>query len=324
MIERIKTTHMTRKEWLLERRKSVGGSEVGAILGLNQWASPYSVWANKTGRVPDAVPNEAMRQGTDLEEYVAKRFSEKSGLKVERDNAIIRNSDVPHLHANIDRRIVGMRAGLECKTASALSASRFSGGNFPESYYAQCVAYMAVTGYHTFYLAVLVLGKEFKIFRMTRNQEAELPEWCESSVYVSDGELQAVRDAVTEFWRYVEQNVEPPIDGLEATTDALEAVYAESAGGSVDLWDVDDNMRKYLRLKEKIKELKDEQNACANTIKHRLGEATHGSGQHYMATWSPQKRKNFDVGRFAQDHPEIDINSYYSYTTIRRFGVKEI
>ena len=81
MIERIKTTHMTRKEWLLERRKSVGGSEVGAILGLNQWASPYSVWANKTGRVPDAVPNEAMRQGTDLEEYVAKRFSEKSGLK---------------------------------------------------------------------------------------------------------------------------------------------------------------------------------------------------------------------------------------------------
>ena len=114
---------------------------------------------------------------------------------------------------------------------------------------------------------------------MTRNQEAELPEWCESSVYVSDGELQAVRDAVTEFWRYVEQNVEPPIDGLEATTDALEAVYAESAGGSVDLWDVDDNMRKYLRLKEKIKELKDEQNACANTIKHRLGEATHGSGQ---------------------------------------------
>lgn len=38
----------------------------------------------------------------------------------------------------------GMR---ECKTASALSMKLYAGGEFPESYYAQCVAYLAVTGW---------------------------------------------------------------------------------------------------------------------------------------------------------------------------------
>lgn len=125
MIERIKTSNMTRAEWLEERRRSIGGSEVGAILGLNPYAGPFSVWANKTGKVPDAEPSEAMRQGTDLEDYVARRFSERTGLRVERVNYLLRNSEYPHLHANIDRRIVGERAGLECKTASALNTSRF-------------------------------------------------------------------------------------------------------------------------------------------------------------------------------------------------------
>ena len=324
MVERIKTTGMSRNDWLQERRKSIGGSEIGAVLGLNKWASPYSIWANKTGRVPDAEPNEAMRQGADLEDYVARRFVEKSGLKVERDNAIMRNADFPHLHANIDRRIVGDKAGLECKTASALSASRFAGGDFPESYYAQCVAYMAVTGYHTFYLAVLVLGKEFKIYRMTKLLECPLPEWCESSVYVSDDEFQALRTAAVEFWDYVERDVEPPVDGLEATTEALGAVYAETVENSTDLFGADADMEQFLRLKAEVKALKAQQDAYANTIKQRLGESMQGYGQRYVATWRPQTRRTFDVKRFGREHPEIDLSGYYNQTETRKFEVKEL
>lgn len=324
MIKRIKTSGMSRNEWLQERRKSIGGSEIGAILGLNKWASPYSVWANKTGRIPDQEPNESMRQGTDLEDYVARRFMEKSGLKVERDNAIIRNSDYPHLHANIDRRIIGMKAGLECKTASALSASRFAGGDFPESYYAQCVAYMAVTGYHTFYLAVLVLGKEFKIYRITTHRDAPLPAWCESSVYVSEAEFQAVRSAVVNFWDYVERDIEPPVDGLEVTTEALGAIYAGAKEDSIDLFGADTDMEQFLQLKAEIKELKARQDAYSNAIKQRLGESTQGYGNRYIATWRPQTRRTFDAKRFGREHPEIDLSGYYNQTEIRKFEVKEL
>ena len=73
-IHKISTAGMSHDEWLEHRRRSVGGSDAAAIVGLNGWASPYSVWAEKTGRLPPKEDNEAMRQGRDLEGYVASRW----------------------------------------------------------------------------------------------------------------------------------------------------------------------------------------------------------------------------------------------------------
>ena len=53
----------------------------------------------------------AMRQGRDLEEYVAQRFTEATGLKVRRANAIYQNEEHPLLLADFDRLIVGQKAG---------------------------------------------------------------------------------------------------------------------------------------------------------------------------------------------------------------------
>ena len=119
---------------------------MGAVLGLNRFRSPYSVWADKTGKLPDAEDTEAMRIGRDLEPYVLRRFAEKSGLRTRHINAIMRNDAFPHIHANVDSVVIGQRAGVEAKTASALNTRAFSGGDFPESYYAQCVTYLAITG----------------------------------------------------------------------------------------------------------------------------------------------------------------------------------
>lgn len=324
MIEKVKTINMSREEWLAERRKSIGGSEIGAILGLNNWASPYSIWANKTGRIPDKALNEAMRQGTDLEDYVAKRFTEKSGLKAERENAIIRNSEYPHLHANIDRRIVGIKAGLECKTASALSASRFSGGDFPESYYAQCVAYMAITGYPRYYLAVLVLGKEFKIYQMTTDKDADVPEWCESSVYVPPEEFVGIRNAVSDFWEYIEKDTEPPADMSKATADALSAVHSNPEDSRIDLFGQESIVEQYLAAKAKAAEAEKYAEMYKNILKQHLGDATSAVGDRYTVTWKPKRKTTFDAKRFHAEHPELDLSGYYKTSTYREFSAKEI
>ena len=68
MMAKISTANMSREDWLAERRNSLGGSDMGAVLGLNRWSSPYSVWAEKTGRLPPKEDSEAMRQGRNLEE----------------------------------------------------------------------------------------------------------------------------------------------------------------------------------------------------------------------------------------------------------------
>ena len=52
-VTQIPTRSMSRPEWLEQRRKTVGGSDAAAIVGLSQYASAYTVWADKTGRLPD-------------------------------------------------------------------------------------------------------------------------------------------------------------------------------------------------------------------------------------------------------------------------------
>ena len=155
----VSTSDLTHEEWLKYRKKGIGGSDAGAICGLNPYRSPMSVYIDKTEDNIEEIDSEAMRQGRDLEQYVAERFCEETGKKVRRANAIFYNPDHPFMTANVDRMIVGENAGLECKTASAFSADKWSDGKIPESYEIQCHHYMAVTGADSWYIACVILGK---------------------------------------------------------------------------------------------------------------------------------------------------------------------
>lgn len=46
-IQRVSTKGMNREEWLMRRRKTIGGSDAAGIVGLSRWTSPFSVWADK-------------------------------------------------------------------------------------------------------------------------------------------------------------------------------------------------------------------------------------------------------------------------------------
>ena len=144
---RTSTLRMSKEDWTAARRESIGGSDAAAVLGLNPWKGPFALWAAKTGAVEpeDISTKEAVRLGTYLEEYVAQRFAEETGKRVRRENAILRNTAYPWAHANVDRMIIGEKAGLECKTTSELNMKRFRGGEYPVTYYCQCMHYMAVT-----------------------------------------------------------------------------------------------------------------------------------------------------------------------------------
>lgn len=56
------------------------------MCGLNLYRSPMAVYWEKTTDTLDLSDNEAMRQGRDLENYVAQRFIEETGKKVRRSN----------------------------------------------------------------------------------------------------------------------------------------------------------------------------------------------------------------------------------------------
>lgn len=304
-IVKVSTVGMSREEWLEERRHGIGGSDAGALVGMSKYASPYTVWLDKTGKLPDKEDTEAMRCGRDLEEYVARRFCEATGKKVRRDNHIIKNSLYPFAHANVDRVIVGENAGLECKTTSTLDLKQFRGVEFPERYYCQCVHYMAVTGMDRWYLAVLVYGKGFYTYTLERDQ----------------AEIDALMAAEAEFWPLVENNTPPALDGGEASEKAISTVYADSVPGSVQLFGREGMLEDYFRLKEQKEELEEQLGQIENTIKVDMGENDSGVCSGFKVSWKTQQRSTFQAKDFQRQHPEIPLDCFYKISSSRPFKV---
>lgn len=310
MIARIPTTGMSREEWLEARRSGIGGSDAATVVGLNPRASLYSLWADKTGRLPDKEDTEAMRIGRDLEDYVARRFEEATGKAVRRRNAIFRDPDKPWAHANIDREVIGERAGLECKTTNVLNLKMYKGGEFPDNYYCQCMHYLGVTGWDRWYLAVLVVGSGFFVFTLERDED----------------EIAALMAAEEAFWNtYILPDVAPDVDGAKPTTDAIGNVYASSDDSVIaDISTPQSTFELLDALKRQKKGLKTQIDNIENAIKEEMGEAETGNSRAgYHVTWRPQTRTTFDHKRFLMDHPDMDLKDYYKVSTIRVLRIKK-
>lgn len=322
MISKVKTNN--RQEWLAERKKSLGGSDMGAVLGMNSYTSPMAVWMDKTGRLPEKEQTEWMRLGTDLEDYVAQRFCEVSGLKVTKDNSTWRNDKYPHLHMNPDRRVVGQKAGVECKIVSQLNERKYKGGEFPDSYYAQCCTYLCVSEFDRWYLAALILGKGIRIYQLTRIPNDTKPDWCDESVYVDDEELTALGNTAEWFWGFVERDTPPPADGHPQTGAALVTLYPDSMDECIGIGSFERDLDNYFRLKEQLKSIEMTIDGIENRIKAHLGECARGEGEKYKVSWKTQTRSTFDSKRFIADHPDVDVSKYYKKSSSRPFKVTEL
>lgn len=310
-IERISIAGWSREQWEADRRKrkTIGGSDAGAVLGLSKYATPYSLWAQKTGAIvpEDISDKEAVRLGVDLEEYVARRWTEATGKKLKRDNHIILNTDYPFAHANVDRLVIGEPdAGFEAKTTSSFEVlQKCRNGEFPDSWYCQVVHYMMVTGAKRWYLGVLVFGHGFFHFTIERNED----------------EIAALAAAEADFYRHVIDNVPPEIDGSEASMEALHTIYADSMYGSrIDLAPVEMYIGIYNNLGQQIRELETRRSDSAAKIQEYMGNAETGVYSSGKITWKTQERSTFDRAKFEKDHGKIGPE-YFRKSKSRPFKV---
>ena len=304
----VSTVNMPHEEWLERRRKSIGGSDAAAVVGLNAYVSMYSLWAEKTGKVPGFAGNLATELGTYMEEFVAQKFAQETGKKVRRFNKIIYNPEYPFAHVNIDRDVVGEDAGLECKTTDSMNMKKFKNGEYPANYYAQCVHSMAITGAKRWYLAVLIGNKEFKWFTIERDE----------------AEINALMTAEAIFWEMVKTDTPPAVDGTAATTEALKTIYAENDDSVCDLTAFSENLRQYMALKKQIKELEELAEEAANKVREFMGSSGGGECDSFKVSWKSQTRSTFDRKRFEKENPDVDLSGYYKETNARVFRVSEV
>lgn len=252
------------------------------------------------------IDNEAMRQGRELEEYVARRFCEASGKKVRRANAMYYDEKNPFMLADVDRMIVGENAGLECKTASPFMADHWKDGNIPVSYQIQCYHYMAVCNADAWYIAVLIYGKEFKYHRIDRDDDI----------------IANLIQIEKEFWNnHIIPKIIPAPDGSKTADLAIAERFKVSHGFTIPLAGFDERLRRRQELLEVMDHMEKEKRQIDQELKIYLGDAETAENEHYRVSWKNISRSSLDEKRLKAEEPEL-YEKYRRITTSRRFTVK--
>lgn len=305
MIEEIK--FKDHDEWLAIRHQYIGGSDAAAVIGLSPYKSAYTLWAEKTNKIPPFEGNILTRVGAHLEDLIAQLFEEETGKKVRRKNATMVNDLYPYACANIDRAIVGENAFLEIKTTTSIPAIKQinKAEEFPELYYAQVVHYMAVGNYDHAFLAVLINCRDLKIFELKRDQ----------------AEIDALMNAEAEFWKHVQDDTPPTTDGSESTSDTLRELYPNDDGECLDLSNIAEEIKDYNELSASIKNLEKLRDEKANAIKEYMKNAPEGRSEDFCIKYATQERKTFDTKAFENAHPGEDLSNYYKTSSFRVFKV---
>ncbi len=173
----------------LLRAKSLGGSDVGAALGLSRYRSAVDVWMEKTGKQVGARDSLPLRFGKFAESFVASEYALASGTSLVIHEAAVIHPQYEYMHGHIDRFVLNGDAPLidedgrinashilECKTTNPFAQSEWGeagSDQVPLSYFVQCVWYMMLTNLDRTDLAVLFGNSDFRIYEITRGLELE-------------------------------------------------------------------------------------------------------------------------------------------------------
>lgn len=308
------TLNMTHDEWLLDRRRGIGGSDVATILGLNKWKSAYQLWLEKTGQVDlEHTESEPAYWGNVLEEIVAKEFQERTGKRVIRRNQVFEHPLYPFLRANIDRWVIGENAILECKTANQYLSKDWEGEEIPTSYLCQVQHYMNVLNADKAYIAVLIGGQKFVWKEIQRDQEL----------------IDMIQNRLIDFWETnIVEGIEPVVDGSEATSSFLAEKYAAEGTEEITLSSEFNEMIQYRnQLKEDEKIIKDKISETENQIKNELGKrnAVIGITSNFVVSWKTYCSARLNKKRLEQKYPNVaDDPDIYQEVPSKRMTIKEI
>ena len=302
----VSTIDLPKTDWLKYRKKGITGTDAGAICGLNPYSSAFQIYQDKITDEIEEFDNESMRQGRDLEEYVARRFSEETGLKVRRANAIFQNEENPFMLADFDRLIVGQKAGLECKTVSPYSSDKWNDGNIPVHYQMQVQHYLAVSGFDCWYIAAVVFGREFLIRKIERDEEL----------------INYLIDIERGFWyNNVLAGIMPEPDGSDNCSEMIAKMYFKGQENkTINLSGYKEILDRRADLDKLIKKMEKEKKEIDQKIKMEMQDATVALEAGYKISWSNFEQNKLDTKKLKEEKPDI-YKEYCKSSTNRRFTV---
>ncbi len=275
-----------RQHWLEERVKSCGGSDSPPILGESGYGSIVSVWADKTSPALFNESTQRQKIGLGLEPFCCNLYEQEHGGQVELWPAftLARHPAHEYIHATPDAVLFDNEhegpGSLSIKTWSEYDQKSWIDAP-PISVQIQIQQELAVLGWKWGYVAVLFGSQRLERFYVERD----------------DRFITALLTCLEEFWAYVVDKIEPPIDESRATAKALARLHPNDNGTSVYLpIDADAMIESYQRATRLAKVAEQRKVSIANQLKVWIGDATYGiTPQGRCACWKTQTRKAFSV-----------------------------
>lgn len=290
-----------RFEWLEKRTRGIGGTDIGAILGVSPWSSPIDVYLGKVGLSAGRDMTEAMWWGSFLEEGISKKYAEREGKRVLRGSAfadlfpgrheawmnhtLIHHKEFPHFLGTPDGVVcspdvdMAIERGLEIKNSGFKSEEWGTAGtdHVPTHYLLQCQWYEMVTGINVWDLAVLFSGNRLEVYTIHANTELQ----------------QTMAEFANEFWENnVLKEIPPPVDASEGYASYLAKKFSSGTEEWVEAKTGDNfcllagNLR---RIQGHLKEVEEEERLAKSLMMESIGERKGVKGPFGKVQWIRSK-----------------------------------
>lgn len=310
-IKVVSTESMSREEWLMWRRKGIGGSDASIVCGLNKYKSPVELWMDKLGMLDPTEAGESAYWGNILEPIVREEFTKRTGHIVSIEKSLLQHPEHSFMLANVDGIVNDPIHGnciFEAKTSSVFRTEEWE-NTIPEEYQLQVQHYMAVTGFKGAYIAVLIGGNQFKWHFIKRDDEV----------------IDMLIKLEESFWRHVQSNTPPPLDGSEAASLLLNRLYPNSKPESKIILPDEalDLITAYEEYQEKEKHVAEQKEKAGNMLKALLGENETGIVGSRIVSWKNIISERLDSKQLKSDIPEV-YSKYVQQSGYRRFSVKHL
>ncbi|HPI19751.1 MAG TPA: YqaJ viral recombinase family protein [Candidatus Kapabacteria bacterium] len=292
---------MTNKEWLAERQKGIGGSDIAALLGYNKWKNNIDVFLDKTkgNTIPD---NPKMKAGRMMEDVIAKMFEEETGYKITKpEQMIYSHKEYDFLKASIDRFYINENnCVLECKNTENYLDE-------PEgSHFCQLQWYLGVLNIDYGAICYLQAGWKLNYFEYKRD----------------DDFFKLMKNTAITFWNeHILTGIPPKLVRGEDVVKLFPVANNKLVeANNIDLSDYD-----HLRMLQKQqKELDNEIDLYKDKFKLRIGENEGlGFNGKPLITFKTSEVNSFDTTKFKMENP-ILYKQYLKQSNQRRLLIKEV
>lgn len=152
------------EEWLLNRKRGIGGSDVASILGISRYKSAYDLYMEKKDSAIQHITNEAIEKGNRMEGPLIDLFfaKHKKYQRINTKDISLKSKKYDFMMASLDSAFIDDQDNkciLEIKTTTIQNSKmRKEWGYYddykeeyielvPQQYYCQVLHYLAVTGF---------------------------------------------------------------------------------------------------------------------------------------------------------------------------------